>query len=618
MRYASIVRRCPRVRPSGLPPLVVWALGAVLLGAVGCGHLQTRGQSGEDAGRDGEYDLSGVQTVYDVADVGNALPLQVSGVGLVTGLEGTGGGAPQSEYSRMLEQQLLKQGVRNVRELLNSPDNAVVLLSAIIPPGARKGDALDIEVSLPEGSKATSLSGGYLEKTVLRNFDTTRNLNPGYPGADRLLTGHILARAHGPLLVGFGAGEDDAGRLLRGRIWDGGESLIDRPFYLVLKNDAKFARVADAVARRINLLFPDDEHKRQRVLRNKNLLVLDEVTSGLNEKFKAPMQGKGEVAKAATKELVYLQLPHSYRLNPERYLRVALKMPLRETAEGQGKYRQQLRQMLLDPAHTIAAAIRLEALGKESVPALKEGLRSGHPLVRFACAEALTYLGTTAGVDELARLCEQQEALRAYCFTALANLDDVSCSLKLKEMLSSPSAEVRYGAFRALRLLEDPVVTEEGELLGNSFLVYRVAAGTQPLVHFSTARRAELVFFGDDPVLRPPFRLMLKDSEFTVTAAPGDDRCTVSRFVLNPPSDEQRQCSLRLGDVLRTMARLGAQYTDATELLRQVQEHRCVNTDVAKDALPLAIPVEDLAMEGRQPRHLKLSQDSPGLSAYGN
>ena len=58
---------------------------------------------------------------------------------------------------------------------------------------------------------------------------------------------NILAKAGGPLLVGFGSEEDETERLRHGRIWDGGISLIDRPYYLVLKSDQNFARVANSV-----------------------------------------------------------------------------------------------------------------------------------------------------------------------------------------------------------------------------------------------------------------------------------------------------------------------------------------------------------------------------------
>jgi hypothetical protein len=598
----------PSARPSGRRTTVL-LLAAVFLGAAGCAQIQPRGQAAEDP--EAKFDLKEVLTVGDVTDVANAAPLQVSGVGLVKGLDGTGGAAPPSEFRGLLEQQLLKQGVRDVKRELESPENAMVLLTAVIPPGARKGDPLDIQVTLPVGSKVTSLRGGVLKECVLRNYDTSHNLDPAYQGSNKLLPGHILAKARGPLLVGFGPEQDEGMRLRQARIWDGGVSLIDRPFYLELKDDQKFARIANAVAQRINMLFPDDAHKQQEVLRNRRLMMLDEVAGQLNDKFKVPTLGKGETARAVTKDVIYVQVPYGYRLNAERYLRVARLIPLREAPEARGRYRRYLRALLLDPAHTVTAALRLEALGRESIPTLKEGLQSQHTLVRFAAAESLAYLDSGAGADELARLAEQYEALRAYCLMAMASMDAGVSYLRLSELLASPDVTVRYGAFRTLRLFpadEQPAAVL-GEMLGESFWLHKVAPKSSPLVHACTSQRAEVVLFGEPARLRPPFK-MLAGSEFTITAEPGDDRCTVSRFVLSPPSMARRQCSLRLEDVLRTIAELGGQYPDVVDLLRQVEYRHCLTAPVRFDAVPVIVPVEVLAEEGKTPKLLRPEEDA--------
>lgn len=600
---------CCRRLLSYVHPLLLAAL--LLAGAVGC--ASQRGQTRLQSEDDGKFEVEKVETVADATEVGNVTPIQISGVGLVTGLEGTGGGNPPGMFRNMLKQELQKRRVPNIEELLTSPDNALVLVTAFIPAGARKGDLLDIEVSLPPGSKATSLRGGYLQQCVLRNYDSTKQVSQRikseYQGSDKLLPGHILAYARGPLLVGFGAG-DEATLHGRGRIWSGGVSLIDRPYYFVLKNDKKFARVANTIADRINLMLPDDPVKRQEVLLHKRLLVLDEVTQQLNDKFK-PAVGRSETARAINKEVVNVHVPYAYRLNSERYLRVARLIPLREPGENQPRYRRQLEHMLLDPTTTMRAALRLEALGKDSVPVLQKGLKSDHPLVRFSAAEALTYLGSTSGADALAKLTEQQPALRSYCLTALASLEERVSHLRLTELMDSRHPDVQYGAFRARWILESatrPVrarpgqLDDDGDSLGGqlfneAFWLYKVAPRGGPLVHVSTSRRAEIVFFGETPELLPPFKL-LAGPEFTVTAEREDRRVTVSRFVTNPPDVRRKQCSPLLEDVLRTMTELGGQYPDAIELLRQVDSRRCLTCAVAVDRLPPVVPVEELAKEG--------------------
>ena len=107
----------------------------------------------------------------------------------MVGLEGTGGDAPH-EYRKELEEQLKKDGMDNPREMLASRDNALVVVAAQIPPGARKGDALDLEVTLPPQSKTSSLRGGVLKECVLFNY--ARSAVP--KGGTHCADAHLLRR----------------------------------------------------------------------------------------------------------------------------------------------------------------------------------------------------------------------------------------------------------------------------------------------------------------------------------------------------------------------------------------------------------------------------------------
>src|SRR5262245_8091244 len=184
------------------------------LGGLGCLHTQARFQSAEESEREKDLD---VRTIGEITEVANAGPLAVSGVGLVTGLNGTGH-SPSGEFRKMLEDELRKQRVEHVKQLLDSPDNALVLVSGGIRAGARKGDTFDLEITLPTGSKTTSLAGGYLQPCFLRNYEMTKNIKPEYQGSNKLLPGHVFAHGSGPILVGMGANEEGP-EVRRGRIW---------------------------------------------------------------------------------------------------------------------------------------------------------------------------------------------------------------------------------------------------------------------------------------------------------------------------------------------------------------------------------------------------------------
>jgi flagellar P-ring protein FlgI len=538
----------------------VWVLGAFLLGLLGCAHSQTRSQA-PDEEHDPDAD---VLTIGKMSSFGNATPIPVSGVGLVVGLDGTGD-SPPGDFRKLLEDQLRKRGVEHVKELLASKDTALVLVSALIPPGTHKGDVLDVDVGLPPQSKCSSLRGGYLKESLLFNYDSTRNLDPNSQGANRTLLGHRLVKAEGMVQTGGGGGEP-AGPAVHGRVWGGGKSLIDRGFYVVMEQNHQSAAKVQRVAQRIN------------------------------ETFHGPFQGAlHDVAVARTKVYLTLDVPPQYRLNLPRYLRVVRLIPLEGVPPAQGPYRRHLEKELLDSAHTVTAALRLEALGNDSIPVLRRGLESEHALVRFASAEALAYLGCPACGEELARLTLSQPALRAYCLTALASLEEPVSHVKLRELLAAPAAETRYGAFRALRALDkhDPAV--QGELLNETFWLHRAAAGSTPLVHLSGSRRAEIVLFGGDAALVPPFSFLA--GEFTVTAARGDQRCTLSRLSIQHGA-QRRQCSLQVETVIRNLADMGGMYPEVVDVLRQAGTYHCLNCPVGVDALPQAASVFDLAKYG--------------------
>jgi hypothetical protein len=112
----------------------------------------------------------------------------------------------------------------------------------------------------------------------------------------------------------------------------------------------------------------------------------------------------------------------------------------------------------------------------------------------------------------------------------------------------------------------------------------------------STSNRPEIVLFGDDVLLAPPFSI-LAGGEFTVTAGPNDDHCTITRISLRS-GKSTKQCSLKLEEMLRTLADLGGSYSDAMEVLKHADRQQCLNCRVGVDALPQATSVFDLAKAG--------------------
>jgi hypothetical protein len=144
------------------------------------------------------------------------------------------------------------------------------------------------------------------------------------------------------------------------------------------------------------------------------------------------------------------------------------------------------------------------------------------------------------------------------------------------------------------------------------------------LVHLLSEGRAEIVLFGESPKLIPPFSLTAGPN-ITVTARAGDTVATLSRFsVKDGTNPSHAQCTLVVADVLRTMAELGATYTDAADMLQKADDRRALTCPLAFDALPTGVPVTRLAKAARDDPRMQLEADllneadaasTPGLFA---
>lgn len=557
---------------AGRVPLWIFGgLSAVVLVLAGCATTnQQRGKAAEEP-EAARYDLP---TIGERTVVANAEPLVLGGVGLVEGLDGTGGDCPHDGYRAMLADQLRKDGVQNANKLLSSPDCALVLVEAVMPPGVGKSDHIDVEVKLPPGSRATSLRGGTLRKTPLRNFEFTQNLRPDYTGPQSLLPGHKLAEASGPVMVG-GDGDGSPGTK-QGRIWQGARTLVEQPLALVMKADSQQARFTSLISDRINATFQPGMH------------------AGTETR----------VAHTADNLSISLRVPPQYRHNLPRYLRVVRVLPLSDASDFVPKeggdrrsYCQKLSDDLLDPSRTIVAAIRLEAMGQNSIPALKPGLKSPHPLVRFASAEALAYLGSPAGCEELGKCAAKYPILRSYALSALASLNEAASEMQLSQLIVSDlDDEIRAGAFRAMQLLNERNKLVRGERLNESFWLHSVAKEGRAFIHLSTAKRVEVALFGKAPALLPPFSLLA--GEFAVTASPEGATAMVS-YVGREGRTARKPCGLEVEEVVRTMAELGASFPEVLAMLQQAASCEAVSCPVKIDAMPSPPSAQELVELGK-------------------
>src|SRR5258708_26256052 len=106
---------------------------------------------------DPEPDKNAVQTIGDVgAEFDNATDMVVVGYGLVTGLDGTGGSTPPCDARTVVFERLKRAQEENPAAIIDSPDNAIVIATAIIKPGVRRDEGVDVCLTRPDGSRVKS------------------------------------------------------------------------------------------------------------------------------------------------------------------------------------------------------------------------------------------------------------------------------------------------------------------------------------------------------------------------------------------------------------------------------------------------------------------------------
>jgi flagellar basal body P-ring protein FlgI len=519
------------------------------------------------------------ETVGDLAFVVSRGEWKVEGVGLVRGLDNTGADAPPSTERKQLVDEMSKAGVEHAEKLLANPKFSMVLVRLTIPIGVTPSDRLDVQVEVPPACGTTSLAGGYLMMTRLREVARGAGTGP--------LGGPEMALAQGPIMIGTPAKPNDP---KVGRVLGGGKVKKEYPYTLVIRENRESFRTSKMLETVVNERF-----------------------------FKIEDGHQKGAATAKTPSYLELKVPTLYHQNQQRFFRVVQYLQMIDSPELRVRRMAAWGKDLLEPTTAGVAATRLEGLGTVAIETLKEGLKNSNAQVRYFSAESLAYLNDSAGVDALGEAIVARSDLRAYALAALAALDQPAAHLKLRKLMDEPSIEVRYGAFNALRTLDpsDPFLglvrvmdvpnrddndeppdsmalalvnsaRRRRNMPDDPFALYVVDSEGPPLVHVSRTRRCEIVIFGRQQKLLTP--IVLGAGAISLNAADNDNKVEISKIVPTQfaDADTKLTSTLELAEVLRRMANLGAGYPEIVSVLETAQRQKNLAGELVVDAVPIA------------------------------
>ncbi|MEM9366722.1 MAG: flagellar basal body P-ring protein FlgI [Planctomycetota bacterium] len=545
---------------AGMPfAVLVGLLGVAILCVAGCGSLGSRDEA------ESEKNLNRLLTppeppdlVREAAISQGLSSIKVDAVAMVNGLAGTGGAPGPSAFRDMLLQEMKVNNIANPDALLEQTDTALVQVQGLIPPGARRGDWIDVQVLTDPNTSTTDLHGGWLLDTRLRHQQIL---------SGSLRSSDVLAIATGPIITraDYDPTDDDTlpvqGLLLAGAIVQ-----QDRKLGLILRPDYQHVKTANLISKAINrrFYFFDGASRRG-------------------------------IANALEDDFIELDVPPRYRGVEHRLMEVIQRLTLAPESSSTQARLTRLGEQLRDPQSAFDAALQLEAFGETGVPTLKSALESTNAEVRFYAAEALAYLDQREAIEPLIHAIRNEPAFRGPAMLALSRLKHLTVEDALASLFDHPSLETRYGAFVALRrrstrdrsvgrVRADRIGGVQGESLRDQFRIYEVPSDAPPAVVASLRDVPEIVLFGDTNALQLP-RPLLGPAGWILREESDADGIRIARFQANM-SDVRSRCDSDLPDLLRAITDIGGGYSDALALLLALKSADAFQDQFAIDPLP--------------------------------
>lgn len=585
-------------------------LGAVLLCGllVGCSGIERatpRPQSArvnQSSATDEPRIMRGTVAAEAVLD--GYRPVIVRGYGLVVGLEGTGSrDIPPNLRAHML-QEMARHGVGSERAgfgdikpeaMLDSENTAVVIVEAVIPPGAvgRKrnqdnairGTQFDVRAYADPRTGTTSLEGGQLYTTELR------------PGGLRTGGGQAraIAIARGPIFVNPfarpGAVEDRNITRTHGMILNGGEVTRDMPLKLRLRNPS---------------------HTRAMVLQN-----------AINARFPEEPLQSDVTARGESSSAVNITVPPSYRENPEAFIALLQHTTLR-LADTEAVAVSIRRLLLEDPLLANAAARRWQALGRRALPVIQELYDYPEELPRMAALRAGAKLDDGLAVPHLIDLSRNGSSdTRLSAINLLSGMQiNPRIDKALRELLSESDVDVRLAAYEALVERNDPHLTSH-EIDRGKFTIDVVPAGS-PMIYITQFGQPRVVIFGENPAVRQPIFAQIWQNKLLVQniedqeklevfyrGNSGEIRGEIHR--VEPSLDEFIRFLGHTTTVERPEQGLGLSYGETVGAIYQLWRDDYINADFkAEQDRILAAIMQEEATPGAQARPEFSDDDEAG------
>lgn len=428
-------------------------------------------------------------TVQSLASVEGLRTIVVRGFGLVVGLVGTGGTDCPDDVRKYMQKEIGRRRLNiSSKDLLDSRDSCVVMVTGEIPAAAQTGTRFDLVVRAL-GTQTTSLDGGTLLECDLKLLAGTSR---------GILEGRTIAIAGGPVFMSpfvRGEGDDEASRRT-GRILGGG----------ILKEN-----------RRLRLALDSPSYSSAVRIRDR-----------LNSRFGSSLEG---VADAVSPDTIQLKVPPEFQGRTTRFIELAMHTPLNGNAAFLRRKAERLAEEISHPSAAYEdIALTWEAIGRTVTPIIRPIYAHSIVAASFYATRTGLRLGDEDAVAQMAKIAQSPgHPFRALAVEELAASGSRRAAEPLRAVLQDRDNRLRIKACRGLVRHRANGVTSE-RVGRDNFMLDVVDAPGAPMVHVNTTEIPRIVVFGPSTRLRPP--LSYKGDLLTAAADSGDESVRLVR--VNP------------------------------------------------------------------------------------
>jgi len=550
-------------------------------------------------------------TIFERVDMVDAEPLPLSGYGIVARLKGTGDNKvlPTAVRDYVIKQ-MVRKGIgsklmpppydtMSPEEMLRDPTISVVRVDAFLPPGARKGDMFDVQVSALPESETSSLQHGMLWRTELKR-NGANMIEPGYEIP-------TPAYAQGPIFVNpaYALNTPTAQTdVSRGIATQSSAAMRNSLRYGVVQagefeGDSTGARAMEYRPLMLRLRQP------QRSLARGIELLIEQRFASFKE------YSAEKIAAAKDEAVIIVQVPAQYHGDWEHFSGVFLHMYLDSRPEVLALKAQQLAVEAVKPdAKLEDISYCFEAIDKPALPFLAPLMTNGDRAVAFAATRAAAYIGDPTAQDVLVRIASTKD--HPFQINAVQVLGDLPKSPavfgELRRLLDSDQTLVRIEAYRQLARNFIPGQDADSQhsapfyskMIGEKFVLDIVPSTGSPLIYATRRGIPRVAIIGGKPSLNMPVMFSAMDDQLTISSAA--DRKTVKIYYRGPELRKPVTVASN-PDVAELVARMGGEgpvgqptlsfsYGDIVAMLQSMADARQLSGWAGGQRVPAAFVLQ--------------------------